>query len=354
MSDINFSHGGNIYEIKRQYNKDIIDFSANINPLGLPLQVRESICKKFNEALHYPDIQAKEITKKIAEYWHIKEDNILVGNGATELIYLIMHALKPKITTIITPTFSEYEHAAHLTGSKIRFIQLKEEDNFKLKDLRIGKADILFLCNPNNPTGNFILNDYRMVEKIPTKFIVTDEAFMDFSHQEKEHTLIWEAQKSKKMIVLRSLTKFFAMPGLRVGYLIAHKDIVKFIRQCQIPWSVNVFAQKAATVALSDKDYIDKTRVFIKNEKEFISDSIIKIRGLIPYPTVTNFILVKIENKNITSTLLRKKLIQRGILIRDCANFRGLTNKFIRIAIRTRNENRLLITALREIFDEKS
>jgi threonine-phosphate decarboxylase len=344
-------HGGNIYKVKREFRKDIIDFSASINPLGVPSSVKKAIYKNFNTVLYYPDPEARNITQKIAQYWRIKEENILVGNGSIELIYLIMYAFKPKTTVVAVPTFSEYESAARCIKSKIRFIRLKEKDNYKLEDSKISKADILFLCNPNNPTGNLILNGSQIIGKLPGKLIVVDEAFMDFLPDEKCRTLIWEAKESKNIVVLRTFTKFFALPGLRIGYLIAHKDVIRTLRQYQIPWSVNVFAQVAARIMLHNKSYINKTRLLIEKERGFLFNEITKIKGLNPpYPSVTNFLLIKIENKNLTSSLLVKRLIHKGILIRDCANFRGLNNRFIRIAVRSHKENLKLLEALGEVI----
>jgi len=344
MGHLDFSHGGNIYRFKR---KQVIDFSANINPLGLPGDVKKALYGNFGRILHYPDPEARNITQKIAEYWRINKENVLVGNGSAELIYLIMAAFRPKTVFIPLPTFSEYERAARSVKSQVRFIRLRKKDNFKLDDSEIGRTDILFLCNPNNPTGNLILDDYRIIDKLPGKLIVVDEAFMDFLPDEGNQTMI---KKAERFIILRTFTKFFALPGLRIGYLVAHKDIIKVLKQHQIPWSVNVFAQEAARIILDNKDFINKTRLFIKKEREFLFDEINMIKGLAPFPSVTNFLLVEIEDKNLTSSVLTEKLIQRGILIRDCANFRGLGNRFIRIAVRSHKENLSLLKALKEVI----
>jgi len=341
-------HGGNIYEVRRKFKKEVIDFSANINPLGLPLRAKKAIYMNFDRILHYPDPQARNITQKIAKYWKIDKQNILLANGSVELIYLIMSAYKPKTTLIPIPTFSEYERAAKNIKSRIRFLKLKEKDGFRLNLSCFNKADIFFLCNPNNPTGNFILENRGAVEKLANKLFVVDEAFMDFLPNQKNHTLIWKAVNLKKIVVLRTFTKFFALPGLRIGYIIAHKDIINKLKQHQPPWNTNSLAQLAAEQILNDKGYIKKTYQLIEKERNFLFRQLAKIKGLKPYPSVTNFLLIKIKNKNLTSSLLRKRLIQRGILIRDCANFRGLDNKSIRVAIRSHSENLKLIRALGE------
>jgi len=274
-----------------------------------------------------------------------------------------MSAYRPKTSLIPAPTFSEYERAAKSVKSKIQFLKLKEKDDFRLNlshFSQIGKADILFLCNPNNPTGNLILEDYRAIERLSNKsnscaqgtgkLLVVDEAFMDFLPNEKNHTLIWRAIENRNMIVLRTFTKFFCLPGLRIGYLIAHKEIINKLNRHRPPWNTNTFAQIAAELILNDKEYIKNTYRAIKEEREFLSGELAKINGLRFYPSVTNFLLIKIGDKDITSSVLVKKLIKRKILIRDCSNFRGLNNKFIRIAVRSHKENLKLIATLKEVL----
>ena len=350
MGYLDFLHGGNIYAVKRKYAKEVIDFSANINPLGLPANVKKAIYANFDGILHYPDPEAKNITRRIAQYWRVKEENVLVGNGSAELIYLIMHAFRPTTTIIAVPTFSEYERAARCTGSRVSFKRLLKEKNFQLPELNSKSAEALFLCNPNNPTGNLIIEERNVVKNLPAKLIIVDEAFMDFLPDEKNYTLIKEAHKNKKIVVLRTFTKFFALAGLRIGYLVAHQDVIKKLKAYRIPWSVNAFAQLAAEMILEDREYIRKTRQLIEKERRFLFNEIARIRQLIPYPSVANFLLVKIDKGRINSDSLRKKLLARSILVRDCSNFRSLTDRFIRVAVRNRPENKQLVKALREIF----
>ena len=348
MDNLAFEHGGNIYRMQSIYKRKFIDFSANINPLGLPCRTKKTIYENFERILHYPDVEAGEIASKIARYWGVNKENILIGNGSAQLIYLIAFAFKPRTSLIPVPTFCEYERAARAVKSRIRFLKLKEKDGFELDLSRIGDSGMLFICNPNNPTGNIILNDYRAIYRLPSKFIVIDEAFMDFLPDEKRHTLIWKAQKDKKIIVLRTFTKFFALPGLRIGYIIAHKDIISRLKQCHPPWSVNSLAQLAAESLMADKGYIKQSITVIGKERRFLFSQISRLKKLHPYSSLINFLLIKIKDKKLTSSLLRKKLVSRGILIRDCSNFRGLTNKFIRVAVRSHRENLRLIEALKE------
>lgn len=348
MVDIDFLHGGNIYEIKRRYKKDVIDFSANINPFGLKRAIKKELSKCYGLIPHYPDPNAKELIRQIAEYWRIDEQNILIGNGSTELIYLIVHAFKPEKTLIPVPTFSEYERAVKSVGSKIEFLKLKEVDSFALNITDSDKADISFISNPNNPTGNLLIKNKRF--NLNSRLNIIDEAFMDFLQDERKHTFIYETIKNKSFIVLRSFTKFFALPGLRIGYLIAHKDLIKKIKLFQPPWNVNSIAQHLAHILLSNKDYIEKTRRIINKERIYLYNKLSTIKGLKPYPSVVNFFLVKITDNQIDSTILTDRLIQKGILIRDCNNFRNLNNRFIRIAVRSHKENLKLIRSFKELL----
>jgi len=350
MAGLTFEHGGNIYEAKRRLGKEVIDFSANINPLGLPRYIRKLLSGNLGSILHYPDPDAKDLTKQIARYWGISEENVLVGNGSIELIYLIIAAFKPKTALIAAPDFSEYERALTTVRSRLRFLRLTEEEGFGLDLSRVKASDIFFFSNPHNPTGNIIVNSCDKIEKLPNKTVVVDEAFMDFADYEEKYTMIKKATRLKNIIVLRTFTKFFALPGLRIGYLIAHKDIIGMLKRYQAPWSVNSLAQIVAGSILNDATYMNKTRYLIKKERDFLSREIAKIDGLKPFLSEVNFILVKIEKKEVTSRRLTERLLQKGILIRDCGNFRSLSNRFIRIAVRKRSENQKLVEAIKNIL----
>lgn len=354
MDKLGFTHGGNIYQAQEEYKGKIIDFSANINPLGLPQKVKREVFKNFASVLHYPDPEAKSIKKKIAQYWGIGEENILVGNGSVELIYLVMLTYRPKKVLIPSPTFSEYERAVKELGGTPKFLSLQGKEGFRLNLdglSSLGEFEAIFICNPNNPTGSLLLEEPQRVMDLPGKLMVVDEAFMDFLSQEKDYTLIWKAIKNKYLIVLRTFTKIFALPGLRIGYLVAHKEIVSELKGHRLPWSVNAFAQIAAEVVLDAKEHIRKTREFIEKEREFLFREIGRIKGLRPYSSVVNFLLVRIEKNNMTASSLAKKLLRYGILIRDCSNFRSLGHKFIRIAVRSHNENLYLLKHLKEVLE---
>jgi len=364
MADLDFSHGGNIYDVQGRYRKKIIDFSANINPLGLPGRIKKAIYKNFARILHYPDRRASNITQKIAKYWGIDKENILLGNGSCELIYLIMSTFKPKSMSIPVPTFSEYERAAKSTKTQVQFIKLKEKEDFRLNLSQFNKADVFFLCNPNNPTGNLILPSLRakrsnlkdrllrrdfVSPRNDSSKIVIDEAFMDFLPDQKNYTFVWKALRCKKIIVLRSFTKFFALPGLRIGYLVAHKEVIDQLKHNRPPWNTNCLAQLAAELIINDREYLKRTYKLIESQRQFLFEQLAKIGWLKAYPSVTNFLLLKIERVGMTATSLQAILLKKGILIRDCSNFRNLNDKYIRIAVRSHKENLKLITALKKV-----
>lgn len=342
MADLVFQHGGNY-----KYGKDILDFSSNINPIMPPVKLKEEIIKNWKIIASYPDPEAKDLTKSLANYWKIKEENILIGNGAVDLIYLITFGLKPEKILIFSPTFSEYERASRLINAKIKFAPLG--NNFELNFPKDFHPDLTFICNPNNPTGNLLIKDRNLNFK--SKFFVIDEAFMDFLLEQEKLTFIPEVVKNKRIIVIRSFTKFFSIPGLRLGYLVAHKDMINLFKKYRVPWNVNAFAQIAGKVLINDKDCIPKTIKFIEKERRFLFSEINKIKNLQCFPSVTNFLLVKIKDKKLTSTILKNRLISEKILIRDCSNFRGLDDKFIRAAVRLHKENLKLIEALKKCYD---
>ena len=358
---IDRTHGGNIAEFIERYHisqDKIIDFSANINPLGLSKKVKEVILKNVNTLVHYPEPTSSNLKKKLANFHNIKSENLLIGNGSVELIYLIPKALPPKSAIIPIPSFSEYEFAVKLNGAKSIFVRLREKDDFAIGmdkfEKFIPRADLIFICNPNSPTGNlFPRGDMLYLIKLCKKYnttIVVDETFIDFVENAENITMIPEAIKKNNLLILRSLTKFFALAGLRLGYAIGRKDTISKLAQFQHPWAVNSLAQTAAKTAIGDYDYIKKSRQFVFKERAFLRKRLKAIKGLRVYPPTSNFILCKLTDRKINAEMLSKKLAHQGLIIRNCNNFRGLTNRFFRLAVRKRNENIRLIRALREML----
>ncbi|KAB2833909.1 MAG: threonine-phosphate decarboxylase [Candidatus Brocadia sp.] len=351
-------HGGNIKHILTQGNNGILDFSANINPLGYPEKVRRVIQDNFDDILHYPDIDCIDLRKGISRKIGHPEDEIIVGNGSTELFYLIPRALRPKKGIVFQPTFSEFAEALKSSHTEVLNTILKEENNFcftySASDFPDKKADMVFFCNPNNPTGRLVEKAVvlHMAQQHPHIIFVVDEAFIDFVDEPERYSVIGETGTTGNLIVVRSLTKFYGFPGLRIGYLVARPDVAKKLMEYKEPWSVNTFAQHAAMVALEDREFVLKSRELIFREQSYLFSELSGIGGLVPYKPTANYISIKIRSDGVTSSWLRKELLGRGIAIRDCSNFTGLNNTYFRVAVRTREENMRLVDALKSVITD--
>ena len=354
---LNNKHGGNIYEAAKRYGlkeEEILDFSSNINPLGISKKALKGLRDNLKHIIRYPDSNSLRLREAIGRYHSINPENILVGNGATALIYHIPKVLRPKRVLIPVPTFSEYESACKASGAKIKYVRLEEANGFRINETEIIKCldnvHLLFLCNPNNPTGQLLQKKgvLKIINKAEKKgiIVVLDEVFIDYAERE---SLIKEAVKKKNLIALRAFTKFFAMPGLRLGYLRTNKTLMKKIKETIGPWPVNCLAQTAGEASLKDKRHIQESIRYIEKERAYLIKGISEIDGLMPFPSSTNFILIKIESNGLDVPKLCDILAKRGILTRDCSNF-GVGDKFFRIAVKKRRENIRLLTEIRRIF----
>ncbi|MDO8282183.1 MAG: threonine-phosphate decarboxylase CobD [Thermodesulfovibrionia bacterium] len=346
-------HGGNIYRIAEELGVSesrLIDFSASINPLGISDKVKDVINRELNGLVNYPDPDTKMLRHKIAEHNGIDPETIICGNGSTELIYLIPRALKPRKVLIPAPTFSEYERACRLSSKlRVESYELKKENGFEVIPDKFIKAmqgcDMAFLCNPNNPTGHLLeKHDVLMIAEAAKKmkcYLIVDEAFIDFV---PEGSVIRDVQENPYLIVLRSMTKFYALTGLRIGYGVFHKDLIERIKEFKEPWTVNHLAQKTAIAAIADDEYAVETHDLIKREKEFLEKSFQELN--IKYlPSSVNYYLLKMENPERIVSALNAK----GILVRDCSNFRGLEGSYIRVAVKSRSDNEMLLKELSKL-----
>ena len=363
-------HGGNIYKIFREKNIDkILDYSSNINPYGLPENLKKEIFEKLFVLERYPDPDYIELREKIAEKNNLNIENIIVGNGATEIIFLFMKILSPKKVLIVSPTFGEYERAIKAStlandSLEINYFELKETENFVLniKNLETeleNNYDLLILCNPNNPTGQFLklkkLEEIlKICEQKNTKLFV-DEAFVEFVEDWENESIINSKENKENLFVIRAFTKFFAIPGLRLGYGICfNKNLLKKMLEKKEPWSVNNIADLAGQTVLDDENYIQKTKEWIKDQKKYMYENLNKIEGLRAYKTEVNFILLKIEDNLLEKGLdvknLRKKMLEKGILIRDASNFIYLDKHYFRLAIKDKLNNKKVIESLSSIL----
>ena len=353
-------HGGNVSEVSRIYGIDedkIIDFSANINPLGYPPGLRDAVIREFDSVLNYPDIDSFDLISGLSKYHGIGKDSILVGNGSTEFMYWIPMVFKPKKALIVTPAFSEYEKGLAISGTKVSYFQADEENDFTVDIDRLCKClregfDIVYFCNPANPTGiltpkNDLCKVIACADEIGALAVI-DEAFIDFVEEESVKKEIF---RFLNLIVLRSMTKFFGIPGLRVGYIMTSAPCIKKISEYKPPWTVNSLVQKAVVSALVNKDYIMETRRYISSERKFLKNVLNEIPGLSAFGSAANFFLVFMDNGiGLNSTGLRDRLAQEGILIRDCSNFQGLGDRYFRVAVKRHEQNMLLIEKLKAVI----
>ena len=346
---INRIHGGNCLK------RDIVDFSVNTNPLGLPEGIADIVSENTDAILRYPDPSSEQLKKRLSVLHGAGPERITVGNGSMELIYIIPRALKIKKSLIVIPTFSEYEFALKLNNSKPIFFKTKEKDDFRISHTEIAgylpQSGALFLCNPNNPTGSLLRSDEILqllrICKNRGAILILDEAFIEFTEESENTAIVSEAIKNRSLVILRSLTKFFAIPGLRLGYAIGHKMTIEKIAKFQYPWNVNGLAQLVGEKVLTDKDYMDRTRLFVAEERQYIVKKLKTVKGLKTYPSSANFILCKLQNTQIkSSTVLTGHLLRDCIYIRGCENFRGLNDRFFRIAVRKRHDNNRLINSI--------
>jgi len=382
-------HGGNIYKVFREKNiKEILDYSSNINPYGIPESLKSRIIENLEILERYPDPDYVELREKLANLNNVNLSDIILGNGATEIIFLFMKVINPKKILIVSPTFGEYERAVKAVGTsrnsidlscsddnknienkeiEIEYFELKESDDFKLnignlKNELEKKYDLLIICNPNNPTGKFLKlaqteEILKECNKYDTKLFI-DEAFIEFLADGMKESIINTEENKKNLFVTRAFTKFFAIPGLRLGYgMYFDKELEKKISEKKEPWSVNNFAEMAGLTVLDDAEYIEKTLKWIAEEKIYMYEKLNKISGMKVYETEVNFITGKIDEKlfseGVNVKILREKMFEQGILIRDASNFKFLDERFFRLAIKDRASNERVIEAMKEIFRKK-
>lgn len=350
-------HGGNVEEVARRLKispKNFIDFSANINPLGLSKKVRKAIEENILKIEKYPDITYYDLKKAIESFESVHYENILLGNGAAEVIFNIVRGLQPKKALVMAPTFSEYEEALKSVDCSIEHFYLREEDNFFITENIIEKIenslDILFICNPNNPTGVLITS--KDIEKILIKareantIVAIDESFLDFRRDKDLYECKNLLDAFKNLVIIKSATKFFAFPGIRIGYgFTTNDDLKKKIENVSISWSVNILAKEALIAGFLDKEYIEESLKFVEIEKNYLYNELLKIKGLNVFKPSVNFIMIKTEEK-----ALYEKLLEHKIIIRRCNNYYGLSDNFYRVAVRTRAENEKLIEALKLVI----
>ncbi len=354
----NFAHGGNIHVFARELGlapEDLLDFSASINPLGLPKGARAAYRQAVRRIAHYPEPYAESLTQALAEYHGLAPTQIVVGNGSTQLIYALVRTLAARRVLLLAPLFSEYRTALQASGVKVDHFLLRPPA-FALVLERLAQVlteqhyDAVVITNPNSPTGvltqrTCLEEAIRLCQRVGTKLIV-DEAFVDWH---EEASLKHVAVRSPQVIVLRSLTKFFALPGLRVGYALGQAATLKPLRSHIEPWSVNVMAQEIGRACLQDRAFIVRSRAFMEKERTWLHARLQAVPGLTVFPSSANFLLLRIDKQKMSARRLADLLASKRLLVRDCGNFYGLGRQFVRVAVRRRADNRRLVDVLADL-----
>lgn len=356
-------HGSDLEKIERVFGikkEDIISFSANVNPLGISFRLREELSAHIDAITTYPDREYTALRRAIGDYVQADYQSIIVGNGSTELISLVIKLIHPKKALIIGPTYSEYEHEISLGGGRSHFFPLREEDNFHLKEEALSQAltpdtDLLVLCNPNNPTSSQISrkNMRNILDCCKEKgiFVMVDETYVEFSENTREITSIPLTEYYNNIIILRGISKFFAAPGLRLGYAICgNRELLRNMEQFKNPWTINSLAAIAGEIMFQDTDYIQQTIELISGERKRICQKLEACPSIKFYDPHANFVLLRILQEDITSGDLFEHTIRKGLMIRDCSSFPFLDNKYIRFCFMKPKDNDLLIKTMLEVL----
>jgi len=354
-------HGSDLEKIESIYGikkEDIISFSANVNPLGVSPLLRASLSEKIDAITSYPDREYTSLRKCIAEYCHTDYENIIVGNGSTELISLFIQIEHPKKALVIGPTYSEYEREIALGGGTTLYYPLKEKDDFTLdvEDFvaQLNESiDLLVICNPNNPTSSCITRkQMRRILDVCKQYdiyVMVDETYVEFADNMAEIDSIPLTNYYNNIVILRGTSKFFAAPGLRLGYAVTgNRDLIKSINTRKNPWTINSLAVVAGETMFKDTAYIEATKQLISSERERCYQALADSPDYKVYKPSGNFILAKIINEDLTSEYLFDKAIRQGMMIRDCSTFPFLDNKYIRFCFMNPEDNSRLLKCLLE------
>lgn len=351
-----YKHGGNIYAYDKP--EDLLDFSSNINPVGLIKNFKKIIIDSIDSVDKYPDPRYEGLKESIASYYNIESKNIILGNGGIQVIHNAIEFFDIQKALIIAPTFVEYEKALKRFSKNFEYYYLKESEDFTLNieelfNFDMKDIDLVIICSPNNPTGQYLkkkdlLKVLMYLKRKNTKLMI-DESFLDFVNEEE--SIISLVDTYDHFCVIRSLTKFFSVPGLRLGFLVtSHQKLIDNIKQYRESWVVNNFAVSIGKEVFKQSNYINRTRNQMDRERAYLLKELNKFSFIKVYPTSANYILFKL----LVDRPLKEMFLDKGILIRHCNNYKGLSAKFYRVAIKERIHNNQLIQVFKEIMEEEN
>lgn len=353
--DMPAHHGGDIYRNPVQH-----DFSINLNPLGMPEGVKQRLRETVEDWARYPDTQCEALRAELAAFHQVPADTILCSNGAADLIYQLVRTLQPRQALLPAPGFAEYEQALLHVNCEIRYVRLKPENKF-LPDIHqfceqiTPDTDLVFFCNPNNPTGHAvpkcqILQLAARCQETGTRLIL-DECFCDLLNDPEMFSVIPEAEQFPNLFILRAFTKTYAMAGLRLGYgICADQALLQKLSEGRQPWSISVPAQEAGCAALEETAYLKEARVLLKDGRDYLTGEL-RCLGFTVYDSDINFILFFYEEEP-RPLYLYEACLKRGVLLRDCSNFTGLSHGYYRVCVSRPDENEVLVHTLEQILED--
>lgn len=341
-------HGGDVYR-----HPGVLDFSANMNPLGTPESVIRAAQEAITKICNYPDVRQEKLKAALSEYEQVPKEKLICGNGAAELIFMLAQSLKPRKALVLAPTFAEYELALQSVGCQVSHVMLSEESGFALENARqvcdeAGEdTDLICLCNPNNPTGRLvereILLEILSFAKRQGITVLLDECFNDFIEEPVAFTLKPYLEMYPNLFLLKAFTKRYSMAGIRLGYGMSwDQQLLEHMRRCVQPWNLSIPAQDAGTVALKEEAFVEAARKLVTEERRFMKREM-RALGYQVYDSRANYIFFR------GPAHLVEHCLKRQVLIRDCSNYVGLEEGFYRVAVRRHEENEKLIEALRDI-----
>lgn len=354
------NHGANLYELSKSYGfskEELLDFSSNINPFGASKLAKQYVIDNINKVSIYPDVDYLELKNSISNYCSCSNKNIILGNGATELISSFIQTLNPKNSLLLSPIYSEYEKELNKIGSNIDKYYSTKEDNFTIdvdmiiKRINDNGYEFVVICNPNNPTGfTFTYKDIEKLLKSTSAFFMVDETYVEFTDS-KTYSCTNLVDEFSNLFVIRGTSKFFSTPGIRLGYgLLSNEDIKNNINKNLDLWNINILASLMGEVMFKDLDFIKNTINIMTSERDFLTAELSKFSDLKVYESQGNFILCEIKSKKYNASEIREKLLSKKIIVRDCKSFDGLDEYFFRVCILKPDENRYLLNCLKDLF----
>lgn len=361
--DITAFHGSDLEKIEAVYGikkETIINFAANVNPLGFSKKAAKTLAGDLSIISRYPDPSYTDLKNAIHSYTGADTGNIILGNGVTELLSLFLNVLSPRHAVIIGPTYSEYEKDLNRIGASIHYIDAKESDSFVLSPDDIlnqtpENTDLVILCNPNNPTSGALrkagITKIAHAYSLQNIYLLIDETYVEFSPESDDLTAADLTNRFDNLFILRGTSKFFATPGLRLGYALSGSpELTERLRNIQDPWNINSVAEIVGTVMFTDTEYIRMVRTAMEQEKQYMCDALSSVKGMRIYPVNGNIILAKLPEGSLTSDELFDVLIRQGLMIRSCSTFRTLGDRFIRICFMGHEDNVRLIHAIKSVL----